>query len=316
MFHREDGDLNTGMICSAVLHIAVVVLAVFGLPHLETPPPEIEEPMVVELSQLGEKTTPPPKQVQAPEPKPEAAPEKKEVPEPPKPVEKPEPPKPEPKVEPVKPPPPPPEPPKPPEPVKPPPPKPPEPEAEIPLPDKKPPPPKPPEPVKPPPDKLQDVKPPKKPTPPVDDFDKLLKSVDKVPPTAQPSPAPQPQKAPAASDKTVNSNSSDLNSQPTTSEKDYIRAQIIPKWNPPIGSKDPKSLIVTIRVRVTPDGMVIDARLDADQGRYGSDSYFQAAADGARRAIMASQPLKAPPTRPDFFRTNSEFTVTFDPRNL
>jgi hypothetical protein len=297
------GDLRLGLLCSVALHVVAVVIAVVGLPQLLSPPPEISEPVIVEIAQLGDKTNPPPRQVEAPKPveKP-AEPPKRDVtptPEPPKPEPpKPEPPKPEP-----------------PKPVPPPPPKPPEPEPEpIPVPTPKP---KPPEP-KPEPDVLKDIKPPpKKPPPPTkDDFDSLLKSVDKLRDTAKPAPAPQPQQTPAASSKTVNSTISDLNSQPTVSERDYVSAQIWPKWNVDLGAKGAETLQIRVRIQLSADGTVTSAKLDVDSARYAGDGFFRAAADAALRAVLAASPLKVPPTRPDLFKNNPDFTINFDPRSM
>jgi hypothetical protein len=301
------------MLCSVAMHVVVLILAVFGLPQLLQPPPEISEPVVVEIAELGDKTTPPPRQVEAPKPAPQPVePPKQETPptpEPkplPPPEPKPVPPPPEPKPVPT------------PEPPKPPPPKPVEPEPEpipVPTPKPKPPEPKPPEP-KPQPDPLKDIKPqPKKPPPP-DEFDNLLKSVDKLRDTAKPAPAPQPQQTAQAGSKTVNSPVSDLSSQPTVSERDYVSAQIWPKWNVDLGAKGAETLQIKVRIQVAPDGTVTSARLDVDSGRYAGDGFFRAAADAALRAVLAASPLKVPPTRPDLFRNNSDFTINFDPRSM
>ncbi len=305
------GDLRLGFLCSVALHIVAVIIAVFGLPQLMAPPPDVSEPVIVEIAEIGDKTTPPPRQVEAPKPVEQPAePPKQEAqptPEPPKP----EPPKPEP--------------PKPPEPkpVPPPPPKPPEPEPEpdpipVPIPKPKPPEPKPPEPQPQPPSPLKDIKPPpKKPPPPTkDDFDTLLKSVDKLRDTAKPAPAPAPQAPAAASSKTVNSNSIDSNAQPTVSERDYVSAQIWPKWNVDLGAKGAETLQIKVRIQVAPDGTVTAARLDVDSGRYSSDGYFRAASDAALRAVLSASPLKVPPTRPDLFKNNPDFTINFDPRSM
>ena len=301
MLRSESGDnLGAGLLSSLLLHALAVLLALFGLPHLMTPPPQMEEPVVFEVETIAEKTAPPPRQVEAPKPEEQPEPPKQETPpEPPKPIP-PEPPKPIP-----------PEPPKP-EPT----PLPPEPEPlPIPAPKPKPEPPKP-EPSKAPQSMLKDIKPPPKKPPPPDDFDKLLKSVDKMRETAKPPPAPQPQQTPAPAAKTVNSPLTDVASQPTTTEKNYIAAQIWPRWNVDLGAKGAETLQVTVKISLAPDGNVLDAKLDVDPGRYASDSFFRAAADAAVRAVRAASPLKVPPTRPDLFRNNPNMTINFDPRSM
>src|SRR5512145_2258820 len=76
------------LIFSGVLHLALALLAIFGLPSFWNKPPEMEAPFVVDLVPIGAKTNTPPKQAEAPQPEP-AKPEPPKAPEP-----KPEPPKP------------------------------------------------------------------------------------------------------------------------------------------------------------------------------------------------------------------------------
>jgi outer membrane biosynthesis protein TonB len=265
------------LILSAILHVSIVIFAIFGLPQLMPPPTDLEEPIPVELATLADVTTPPPPQVEAP--KPEEKPAEPPKPEPPKPAPPP-----------------------------PPPPPPPEPDV-VPLPVPKPKPPEPPKPEVKPPDVLQKITPKKKPT---DDFDALLlPSVAKIKAAEKPA-----QDKAAAADRTVKSLIGDLASQPTTSEKDYVAAQIWPRWNVDLGAKGADTLQVTVHIVVQPDGTVTSARLDVDRGRYEGDSFFRAAADAALRAVMSASPLKVPPSRPDLFRNNSEMTINFDPRKM
>ena len=307
-------DMRTGMICSVTMHVVIVLLGVFGLPHILPPPPEIEMAVPVEIAQISDKTNAPPRQVKAPDPVETPSPPKQDVPvTPPKPPEpKPEPPKPEPpKPEPPKPEPKP-EPPKP-DPA-PPPPKPaPEP-TPAPVPEPKP---KPPEPKPEPPKQKPDEKVQKKPKD--DDFfksmDTALKDVDKKKPTSQPQAAPQPQTATAAK-QTVNSALADSTGQPTMTEKDFLRAQIERCWNFDPGARDAGSLVVKIRILINADGTVTQSTFEGDQGRYASDPYYRAAADSARRSPLSCSPLKSPPGRPDFYKSFPDITLNFDPRSL
>jgi len=298
----SNDHLGAGAFCSLLLHAVAVLLAIFGLPELLSPPPEEPDVMVVDVETIADKTAPPPRQIEAPKPEetPPEPPKQQEAPppapEPPKPIP-PEPPKPIP-----------------PEPPKPQPTPPPEPEpVPIPVPKPKPEPPKE-QPKPPPPDLLKDIKPPPKKPPPPDDFDSLLKSVDKMR-QAEKSP-PSPDKAPPSAQKTVNSPLSDLAAQPTASEKSYIAGQIWPRWNVDLGAKGADTLQVTVKIRVSPAGEVLQAFLDVDQARYNSDSFYRAAADAAKRAVYAASPLKAPSTRPDLFRNNPDMTINFDPRSM
>jgi hypothetical protein len=253
--------------------------------------------MVVEVETIADKTNPPPRQVEAPKAEEPPAPPKEETPPPPPPQPKP------PEPQPPTPAPPPPEP------------KPPEPEPEpVPVPKPKPEPPKP-EPPKQQPDLLKDIKPPPKKPPPPDDFDNLLKSVDKLR-QAEKQETPAPKAAPTPAQKTVNSPLTDMASQPTASEKDYIASQIWPKWNVDLGAKGADTLQVAVKISITPDGHVTEARRVVDEQRYASDGFYRAAADAAVRAVMMASPLKVPPSRPDIFRNNPQITINFDPRSM
>ena len=94
---------RSSYVYSALLHLGLILLAVFGLPQFWREPPVEETPMVVDIVPIGEKTNPPPLQDNKPQPEPQKAEPEPPKPEPPKPEPpKPDPPKPEPKPEPPK----------------------------------------------------------------------------------------------------------------------------------------------------------------------------------------------------------------------
>ena len=104
------------------------------------------------------------------------------------------------------------------------------------------------------------------------------------------------------------------------SEKDAIRNQFIQCWRMPAGSKDASNLAVRLRVRLNPDGSLIASELVSDQqSRYGSDPFFKAAVDSARRAVvMCTQPplgpLKNLPA--DKYGSWRDMELNFDPSQL
>jgi len=279
-----------GILYSCVLHLAVVALFFTHLHLFDRPLPE-ETPIAVELVNLAPETHATEKTLTPPQPK---QPEKVAQNEP---APKPEPPKPQPPKPPPPPTPPPsaPPPPPPPEPA-PPEPKPPEPKPDLP----KPPPPKPEE----------------KPQPPKKDndasFDALLKNLAKrevVLNETQDKAKPATPPAHAASSQPI----APLGAQLTTSEIDLVREQIERCWNVPAGARDAEDLRPTFKVAMNPDGTVRSAELqNTDQL---GNSFFQAAADSARRALLnpACQPLKLPLDKYDLWQT---FTITFDPKDL
>lgn len=295
-------DMQRGTIYSAILHIGVACLLIFGLPVFMDKEVLDSQPMIVEMVQIADKTNPPP----SVEPRQEAP---KPVPKPPE--EKPQPPQAKPAPEP----PPPPEPPKPqvaevpPEPL----PKPPEAKPEPkPQPKKPDPPPPPKETATPPPPKqVANIVPPKKPPPKPkrDDFiNSILKDVAPKQQSAEKADKPTPQKTPAPSPSPPS-----LDQQVSMSEIDAVRQQISRCWNLPAGARDAQDLVVTIRATVAPDGTVTSAVID-DRSRMG-DPFFRAAAESAQRAMLnpACQPLKLPPQKYEQWKN---LRLNFNPKDM
>ena len=307
-----DSVAPRGIALSVALHLALGILFIFGLPTLFAPPPLEEMPVAVELVTIAPETraTRPNPNLPRPNAKPE-------VPVADGPVAKPEP---EPPVpSPVPPPsaempPPSPEPPKPPEPKP----------AAPPLlkpPEPKPEPPKPTE-------KAEAPRPKEKPEPPQQmaknepkseqkkydpgQFEALLKNLA-TQPTAL-SPDAPPQRPRVASARPSSQPRAPLGSQITASEVDLVRQQIARCWNVPAGARDAKDLVVEVRVAVDPDGTVRQATI-VDQARLGSDPFFRAAAESARRAFFnpLCKPLHLPPEKYAIWK---DLVVDFSPKDI
>ncbi len=290
--------MRRGMTYSTILHLAVILVAFLGIPHLMRPPVEIEEPIPVEVVVIAPKTNvpkveakpveqpTPPKKVETPPapPLPAApnpAPQKSEVPPPPQPTP-PAPPAPEPLVAAL-----PPQPPPQPKPAK--------------TPE---PPPEPPETRTP----LVPTPPKAKPTPQVT-VESILKSVEKAKPRTEPDKAEKVIKELAQAPKPVTTS---LDNKMTMSEIDAVRRQIERCWNVPAGAKDAKNLVVDIHVVMNPDGTVREATV-VDQARLQSDGFFRAAAESARRAIYLCQPLRLPPEKYSLWQ---DMTLSFNPSQI
>ena len=260
---------------SLMLHAAMLLLAVFGLPAILPEKPE-PVPMVVtvEVLPIGEITNVKPsdkpitKKKEAPKP-----PVKKE---PPPPVAKKDPPKPKPveqkvaeKVE------------------------------EKPFD---------PEEGKEPPVKKEEVKE----KPPEKSADDFLKTLNNLKQEAAEK-TPNAKDDTSAEENTTKSDAPYDDSLPLSlSERDAIRNQFIPCWSPPMGAKDAGSLIVIVKAQFKDTGELIDAKLsDKQKGRYASDSFFRAAADSAVRAVHRCSPLK----QMDVSKYGSwrDMELTFDP---
>lgn len=262
---------------SGLFHLLVAAAIILGLPSVFQRKIDEEQPIVVELVNIGPKTLATMRNFTPPQPakKPVAA----EVP-----PQKPTPPTPESAKAP------------------PPPPPPPEPKpAEVKPPEPKPEPPKPVEAKPQPPAPL-----PKQKKPDVA-FDAMLKNL-----ASKPLPADQPQKQaekPQPSSQPI----APLGTQLSVSEIDLVKQQIEQCWNVPAGARDAKDLTPTFRVYMNADGTVRSAQL-LNPERNG-DPFFQAAAESAHRALLnpTCQPLKLPPQKYDQWQT---FTITFDPKDL
>lgn len=269
---------------SGFFHIALVVIAIVGLPYFKAPPEPMTTTIPVEILPIAEMTTTNKIPLKAP-PKPE-----EEIKE--KPIQKEKPPTP-PKVEEVEPP------------------------KDLPKPVKEKPKPKPVTPPPPteklaPPEEKPVEKPKEKPVEPQEQqqFDNLLKNLQDSEPVVEdptlpeakdaetPAPAPE-----AAFSQTL-----------TMSEADALAQQLARCWSLQAGARYAEDLVVDVRLIVSPEKRVLSATI-ADQWRYGQDSYFRAAADSAIRAVNSPQcaTLILPDGKYDLWK---DILVTFDPKDM
>ena len=315
--------MGKGAVLSGLLHLAVVLLAVFGLPWLydtnellqatATPISVISEAQFAELKnqkppaqqkkpeQPRDKEIPPaPKAPDVAQPQPE--PEEPAPPEPaaaepaPQPPPPPEPPQQAEQQQPAVQPEPPPEPqqavaPEPPPPPKPEPVQPPEPQvAEAqpkPVPPKKPNPPK----KKDEPKKKEDTKQKEKPKEEQVASDDFLKNIEKKLKKNQQKSQAQPQQQQAALPQ-------DTYDGPPLSEgeKDMIREQVRANWITDGGMQGIEDMIVVLNVQMNPDGSVVSAIPDPSSSNgYPTWPIFAAS---CQRAVLKSSPLRLPPEKP------------------
>ena len=294
--------MRLGGFLSFLLHLAILLLILFGLPDLFRQE-EVVAPVAVQLATLADisgqpvpkpptptpvvkQDTPPPPPAPAP-PTPPTPP----APTPPQPVEQPTPPPPpEPPPQPA---------PTPPQPAEQTPPEP------VPIPDQQPTPP-PPQEAKleaPPPPLLRPPVPPDKPKPKpaqqTQSFDSLLKNVEQMkttaPDTQQP-PQPDTQTQPDTSVSNLSA------PQMTSSEKDAIASQVGNNWYLDAGKKGFEDFVIEIRATLAQDGTVLTAVI-VDQARMATDANYRAAAEAARRAVLKASPLKVPPEKYETWKT-------------
>jgi outer membrane biosynthesis protein TonB len=294
--------MRQGAIFSAVFHAALALLIIFGLPIFNDPKQIEDQPIVLEMVQIAEKSNPRPNPtpVEAPRPTPQQEAKPAPTPPPPAPPPTPAPPQvaeraptptpapkpPEPKPEIAKP-----------EPV-------PAPKPEV----KKPEPPKPePKVAQTPPPKRPD--PPKKEPPKEDPIAAILKNLAPAKPApSQPNQPPRPQQQAAAQPAAPPS----LDQVVTRSEQDAVKEKIRPCWYFDAGAIDASKWIVTIRAQMSPDGRVMSARiLPSSQ----SGPAYSRAAEAARRAVLnpQCQPLPLPAGK---YNQWKELDLTFNPQDM
>lgn len=274
---------------SALLHVLLVLLIVFGLPHVK-PEDILYQPQVISVdlqiapvANAPTRRPEPPKKPTPTPPKPEPAKPapKKEEPKKEEPKPKPPEPKPTPKPEPEKP-------------------KPKEPEKK-------------PEPKKEPPKKEEKPKKeePKEKEPTLDD---ILKGMAKEAPKQE----PKTEQAPAEKGADITSDVPyDPNMPLSQTVRDSIRNQLMKCWNYQGGAKDQHNLAAHMQVVFREDGSILDAKLrPADAMRYNSDPAFRSLVDSARRATKNKDcvPLKGLPR--DSYPSWSKVELVFDPDDM
>lgn len=283
---------------SAIVHVIVLLVAIFGIPFL--PDRTYDEPIpigieVMDVSEMATTDKPEASSRKAEQKKPEEKPTPEQPPqakEPPKPVATPKP------VE------------KPPEKV---------------------------EEAKPPPQNdLADIEEPKpkekpeeKPTPPKEepkkeepkkdepdtqeeDFQSVLKNLAPSPTDEKPAEQDMMTTAPLADAPSAGT----LGDKVTMSEMDALRRQLAQCWNltASSGAAEAEDLKIGVKLIINADRTVQSAEI-VDQMRYASDEFFRAAADSAIRAVRnpLCSPLNLPPEKYDQWKS---LTIRFDPSEM
>ncbi len=307
-------SVRQAAVLSGVLHIAVITVAVVGIPWQDPFPDVSPPPMEVELVEVGEETVQAPKpkpEPKRPEPKPEPKaeapkpdtnppplPETKMAALPPPPMPEPAlvelpplPPKPKPKVE-----------------------KPVEKPKPVPVPRYKP---------KPKPKPKQAKKP--EPKKPAFDSKRIAALLDKRKRDPEEAP-PQPKNEEKTFDKIAAAIAKSEPATPaptapravplTISEVDLIRLQIERCWSVPAGARDAEDLVIRIRIYLNPDGSLSREPDIVDRARMArpGEEFFRSAAESAYRAVKKCAPLRnLPIAKYEHWR---DIELTFNPKEM
>jgi outer membrane biosynthesis protein TonB len=99
--------------------------------------------------------------------------------------------------------------------------------------------------------------------------------------------------------------------QLSQNELDALRARLMELWDIPAGARNPRELVVEVRIRLKPDGTLAAPPRVLNTGQSG---VFMAARESAVRAIFKGQPYDM--LRPETYEKWKEIDVTFEPREL
>ena len=104
------------------------------------------------------------------------------------------------------------------------------------------------------------------------------------------------------------------NSSLSLSEEDALKAQIFGCWSIPLGLPYDENLLVRIKLKLKPDGSVIDSEiLDHARMNKPGQGFYIVLAESALRAIKLCQPLRVPTTGYERWK---DLQLNFDAREM
>ena len=100
----------------------------------------------------------------------------------------------------------------------------------------------------------------------------------------------------------------------TLSEEDALKAQIFGCWSIPLGLPYNENLMVRIKLKLEPDGTIIDSEiLDHARMNKPGQNFYKVLAESALRAIRLCQPLRVPSTGYERWK---DLQLNFDAREM
>ena len=100
----------------------------------------------------------------------------------------------------------------------------------------------------------------------------------------------------------------------TLSEEDALKAQIFGCWSIPLGLPYNENLMVRIKLKLKPDGTIIDSEiLDHARMNKPGQNFHKVLAESALRAIQLCQPLRVPSTGYERWK---DLQLNFDAREM
>jgi outer membrane biosynthesis protein TonB len=130
---------------------------------------------------------------------------------------------------------------------------------------------------------------------PADDLSVRLEQLARLRQPAPPMPpTPRQQKAPGSSDLTATATDAAPALDASYGVKDFIRAQVERRWNPDGKMLKGSDWVAAIHVLLRPDGSVERAEI-VDDPHHRAESAYRDFAQSARNAVLLSSPLTVPP---------------------
>lgn len=136
-----------------------------------------------------------------------------------------------------------------------------------------------------------------------EDFDALLKNLEKSKPVSED----------AEKDKVSARGPYDKSPQLSISIEDDIRRQLSECWTPPSGGMDAANMAVLLKIDLEKDGTVTNVEV-VEKPNIGNERVARASIDAAIRAVKKCSPLQNLPI--DSYETWRELEFNFDPRDL
>ena len=100
----------------------------------------------------------------------------------------------------------------------------------------------------------------------------------------------------------------------TLSEEDALKAQIFGCWSIPLGLPYNEKLLVRIKLKLKPDGTIIDSEIiDHARMNMPGQNFYRVLAESALRAIQLCQPLRVPSTGYERWK---DLQLNFDAREM
>lgn len=145
-------------------------------------------------------------------------------------------------------------------------------------------------------------------TPTKDDFQNRLNSLSKL---RAPETATRALAGPGDTDTDENTTNNAPGGDATYSLRDYVRAQVMRRWNLDLELLGSQRIIVALHVTMKSNGTISIAEI-VDKHRYATDAIYRQIAMSARNAVILSSPISLPPGN---YPATTDMTLKLNPRD-